>query len=333
MNVIQSVAQNVNAPRNIIIWSGKGGSGKTTAGQNLATWLAAAGRKVVLVDTDSYANSSNFINMLALPPTRRYTLSHVVQQDKPLLEAMYQVRQGFYVIPSDDNIDAAGNYIVANEAQEIMIERYDELLTTLAPRPQDPPSWYQESSLAPRHLAPLLPVKDECIQEPPPYLDYIIWDFPAEPGSLGKAILRIPNCEIWAPVVLEPLPLQGFAQMKKQIDKLFKNFPERKPLIAGVIPYHLTHKKEETSQEFVKLYLAHREAFQRAVHEDLNVPQTQNIYPAKAIYEVKRTSRAARELFEIAMRIDGYKGQFDGSPACKHCTDIYAWLQEQMAGV
>lgn len=329
----QQVARKMNDPqtKNLIIWSGKGGTGKTTFAQNVAYWLAAAGRKVGLADTDSGANSSNYINMLAIPPSERLTLSYVVQQNNSLLDVMYQVRKNLWVIPSDDNIEAANGYIVANELQEIMIDKYNELIATLAPRPLTVPSWHRELSLAPRFFSPLAPVEEAHIRELPTYLDYIIWDFPGEPGALCRAILRLPNSEIWSPVKVEPLPMQGFAQMRSQVDKLFRHNPQRKPLIAGVVPYELTHKKEETAEAYVKLYVAQPGGLTRAVHEDLNVPPTQDIYPAQSIFEVKRTSRAARELFEIAMRIDGYTGQFDGGPVCKHCDEIAAWIREQSA--
>jgi cellulose biosynthesis protein BcsQ len=326
-NILQS-----QQTENIVVHSGKGGSGKTTTAQNLATWLAAAGRKVALVDVDSYANSSNFINTVEWPSTRPlYTLSHVIQQKKPLLDVMYQVRRGLYIIPSDNNIEAAGHYLVANEMQEVMIDRYKALMAVLGPRPQEVPSHYQRSSLAPYHLPALQSVEDEEMWERPEYLDYIIWDFPGETGAVGRAILKIPHCRILSPVVLEPLPLQGFGQMKANLDLLFRNAPEAKPPIIGVIPYRLTHKREETVEEFVKLYAEHRDVVLRAVHEDTKVAPTQNVYPAQSIYEVERNSRAAREFFEIAMRIDGYTGQFVGSPSCKYCTEIDTWLQQEMA--
>src|SRR5258708_1847594 len=235
MTVFEEVADQLNnhQTRNIIIWSGKGGSGKTTVAQNLAWWLATTGRKVGLVDTDSYANSSNFINMLAIPPAQQYTLSHVIQQDKSLLDVMYQVRRGLYVIPSDDSIDAANGFIIANEAQEIMIDRYNDMIATLAPRPQITPAWHTEPTLVPRYFSPLATVEDTQIRERPEYLDYLIWDFPGEPGPLCRAILRLPNSEIWSPVMLEPLPVQGFAQMRMQIEKLFRHAPTRRPQVKG----------------------------------------------------------------------------------------------------
>lgn len=335
MAAFQTVVGQLNnrQTKNIIVWSGKGGSGKTTVSQNIAWWLASTGRVVGLVDTDSYANSSNFINMLTIPPAEQHTLSHVIQQNKSLLDVMYQVRKGLYVIPSDDSIDAANGFIIANEAQEIMIDRYNDMVANLTPQPQNIPNWHKVASLTPRYFPPLATVADTQIRERPEYLDYLIWDFPGEPGPLCRAILRLPNSAILAPVMLEPLPLQGFAQMRMQIDKLFRNAITHKPPIAGVIPYSITHKRPETAQEFVKLYLSHSDVFMRAVHEDLNVPPSQNYYPAQSIYEAKRTSRAARELFEIAMRLDGYTGKFEGTPACKHCEEIDLWLKEQIAVV
>lgn len=331
MTIFEKVARQINGPRNIIIWSGKGGSGKTTSGQNIAWWLATAGRKVALVDTDSHPNSGNFVDQSMIPADRWFTLAHVIQQEKALLDAMYQVRKGLYIIPSDTNIEAASSYIIANEAQEVMIDRYHEMTAALSPRPEEIPASHSEPRLAPTSFPDLPFVEEKEVLERPAHLDYMIWDFGAEPGPLGKAILRMPNCEIWSPAVLEPLPLQAFAQMKDQLNKLFKNFPERKPPIRGVFPYKLTHKKEETVEEFVKLYLAHRDVFMRPIHEDLNVPPTQNFYPARSIYEVNCATRAARELFEIAMRIDGYQGQFKKSPPCKYCSEIYAWLHQELA--
>lgn len=324
------VAQQANSTRNLIIFSGKGGVGKTTLAENIAWWLAATGRIVGLVDRDSHPTASNFIDLLAIPPGEpRYTLSDVIQHNKPLLDAMYQVRQGLFVVPSDTNIEAASSYIVANEAQEIMIDRYQDMIAALSPPPRDFPSWHQKPSIAPRYFPMLPAVNGKEMRERPPYLEYLVWDFGAEPGPLGRAILRLPNCEIWAPVVLEPLPILAFEQMKEQIKQLFRNYPERTPPIKGVVLYDLTHKRPETAQEFVKLYLAHQDVMTRPVHEDGQVPPTQNIYPAQAIYEVKRTSRAAREIFEIALRIDGYTGQFEKSPVCKHCDEIYTWLEQQ----
>ena len=60
--------------RVIAVTGGKGGVGKTSVSVNLATGLAAAGRRVVLLDGD--LGLANVDVLLGLSP--RYTLAHVL---------------------------------------------------------------------------------------------------------------------------------------------------------------------------------------------------------------------------------------------------------------
>ncbi|GCE32059.1 hypothetical protein KDA_75430 [Dictyobacter alpinus] len=330
---LQKIVKQINGIRNIYMWSGKGGVGKTTAAINLATWLAASGRKVAVVDTDSHPNTSSLKDMSKVREDRRYTLSDVIQREKPFLDAMYQVRNGLYVVPSETNIEVAKTHIIINEAQDVLLDRFYALMAQLAPPPEDPPFWQEKTYLAPHHLPPLAELSDLEMQAPPAYLEYIIWDFAAEPGALGKAILRLPKGEIWSPVLLEPYPLLAFAQMKQQTTQMFQYHPvERRPVLKGVFPFMLTHKTEKVTEEFAKLYLAHQDIFMHPIHNDDKVAATQDYYPAQSIYEVDQTSRAGREFFELAMRLDGYQGSFGKKTHCPHCEAIYEWARQQSGG-
>jgi flagellar biosynthesis protein FlhG len=82
--------------RVIAVTGGKGGVGKSTVAVNLATGLAAAGRRVVLLDGD--LGMANVDVLLGLSP--RYTLAHVLSGERTLDEILVSAPQGFMVVPA-----------------------------------------------------------------------------------------------------------------------------------------------------------------------------------------------------------------------------------------
>src|ERR1051325_3542958 len=80
----------------IAVTGGKGGVGKTCVSVNLATGMAAAGRRVVLLDGD--LGLANVDLLLGLSP--RYTLAHVLSGERTLDEIVIQAPQGFLVVPA-----------------------------------------------------------------------------------------------------------------------------------------------------------------------------------------------------------------------------------------
>jgi flagellar biosynthesis protein FlhG len=85
-----------NPVRVIAVTGGKGGVGKTSVSINLATGLANAGRRVVLLDGD--LGLANVDVLLGLSP--RYTLAHVLNGERTLDEIMVTAKQGFKIVPA-----------------------------------------------------------------------------------------------------------------------------------------------------------------------------------------------------------------------------------------
>ena len=98
IRLIESSRMNglVNPVQVIAVTGGKGGVGKTSVSVNLATALAAAGKRVVLLDGD--LGLANVDVMLGLSP--RYTLAHVLAGERTLDEILIQAPQGFGIIPA-----------------------------------------------------------------------------------------------------------------------------------------------------------------------------------------------------------------------------------------
>jgi flagellar biosynthesis protein FlhG len=119
--------------RVIAVTGGKGGVGKTSVAVNLATALASAGRRPMLLDGDlGLANVDVF---LGLSP--RHTMAHVLSGERSLEEIVVESPQGVQVVPGASgvaelaNLSAAGHLNLV-QAFSSLSNRVDVLIVDTA---------------------------------------------------------------------------------------------------------------------------------------------------------------------------------------------------------
>lgn len=308
--------------RIISVYNKKGGTCKTTCVMNLAADLAALGFKVGLVDGDEQANASS------LTRPHRYTkptLTDVVNDDVPLINALYQSRKNLWVVPADMNLSKAVEHISAVQDFDLFSDRVDALQEALGPS-SDPTtfSWWNEPQVRLRQFK-LETTSDEEFHTPPTTLDFLLFDNPPNPNSLTTALLFACK-EVLIPIEMEEFSFQGLVQMSEDLKRRFRKRKEQVK-VAGIVPFNVSHQGGSHMDYLESVWSVYPTLTRASVHHDKSVSTAQGHKLASLEYD--KSSRATKEMFALALAIVGYQGKLAYLESCEICDEVIQRAKQQ----
>ncbi len=125
-----------DGPHVLAIFNHKGGTGKTTTSVTLAAGLAAAGKRVLLVDTDGQGNVA-----VSLGLKSERSLYHVLVMGLALSDAVTTPRPNLDVLPSNETLAAAELYLAGRRNRDQVLatrlasarDAYDYVIVDCSP--------------------------------------------------------------------------------------------------------------------------------------------------------------------------------------------------------
>ena len=186
----------------------KGGVGKTTLSGNIAYKISES-KKTILIDCDIQANSSNWF----LKENIDYELSDCLQ-GVPLQNAIKQIKENFYIIPTKPKDSSLKNYAETKLFQEPFIfEDLNEELQKLG-------------------------------------FEYIIYDLSPSISQLERCILLSID-EVITPITPEYFSFDGIELFYNELQKINKSY--RKKIKYNKIIINLINKSFETHKQYLDI--------------------------------------------------------------------------------
>ncbi len=93
----------------------------------------------------------------------------------------------------------------------------------------------------------------------------------------------------------------------------------------------MSHSRNISTSLLAQLHLNFPGQVTRAVHDSGDIPEAQGDQPPKTVFEYKRSSRASKEMIELALQVEGYQGTLENGSTCEICDQIKEFAQQQVA--
>ncbi len=242
----------------------KGGVGKTTTSINLATYLAAAGRRVLLVDMDPQANTSSGIG--AAKNKKEYTMYDLMvgeQEEVSIFDVIVpSTRRELVVAPCTVDLAGAEMELVGALAREYRLKQALE------------------------------PIRNRC--------DYVIIDCPPSLGLLTINALVAADALI-IPIQCEYLALEGLSQLLNTVN-IVKSKLNPDLYIAGVV-MTMFDPRTRLASDIVREVRNHfpNEAFQTIINRNVRLSEAPSF--GQAILDYDPTSPGALAYRSLAEEV------------------------------
>ena len=245
-----------------IILNFKGGVGKSTTAINLAAYLAAQGKKVLLLDGDLQANASSGLLETIIGPT----LTDVLRDQATFDAAIRVARSNLWLLPADVNLDQAANYI----SQDLW--KLEHLIE----------DWLLDvgGMLDPETGKRVLP-------------DVILMDS-AGLTAVTKAEMLAAG-DMMIPIEFEFFSIQGVFQLMAKVGEELTKLNHELD-IKAVIPSMVNEQRKISARYYRELRADPdlKDCIYPALHTDVKLPESQE--RTQTIFEYAPKSRAAREI-------------------------------------
>lgn len=234
-------------PRIIAIANRKGGVGKTTTTVNIATAMAATGKKVLVVDLDPQGNAST--SMGVNKRGRMASSYEVLLGEKSVSEAVVWTEvPGFSIIPSSPDLAGAEVEIIDLEHREFMLK---QALTTGALN-----------------------------------YDYVLIDCPPSLSLVTINALVAANAVI-VPLQCEFLALEGITDLIRNINQIKKRFNPELELQGVVLTmYDKRNNLSQMVEDDVRNYFG-KKVYQTVIPRNVRISEAPSHGKPVLLYDFK----------------------------------------------